>query len=197
VQLKTNEEALVQVLEFLTTFTVFLLILAAFFSSIATQFPHYDTTNVTIRDRAEEISEVLISSPGYVKTEGGYDTSWEGPAYGEYEINLGANKLQKLGLARGDGVYGILSLAKVNALRNKIHYITIEEVLALEPGQLVNISIESLDGKITYLEKGGIRTESTRNYVVYTRIVLIDDGTGDLEPCRLSVHLFAGGIRPR
>jgi hypothetical protein len=192
-RIQSDESGLIQVLEFLATFTIFLLILSAFFSSLATQFPRYETTDVTIREKAEEIAEILISSPGFVESG---DTSWEGPGYDPYTLNYGNNKLARLGLARDYTSYGILSLAKISGLKTKVYYITMEDVFALTSGQIMNITIYSLDSHITYLVKGGSRTGATTNYASYTRIVLVDEGDSKLTPCKLIVHLFCGGKRP-
>lgn len=186
---KDDESALVQVLEFLAVFTIFLLVLTAFFLSVSTQFPVYDTTDLRLRAKAEAVAEALISSPGAVESG---DTNWEGEGYKE-QLSLGPNRLVRLGLARDHDSYGILSESKIRRFASDyVDFLTIERVFALEHGMIINFTIIELDTKLIHLTKGGYRTDATTSVVTVTRIVLVDT-TKQLIPCKLIINLMAGG----
>ena len=192
-----NESGMVQVLEFIFIFTVFLLLLGSFYICVGSQFPRYDPRDIDSRIKVEEVSDMLIGDTGAM-TNG--DPHWD--RYTKEELNHGNNTLLRLGLARDHDSYGVLSINKITALYEDVRFTKAVETLALSRGQLVNISIKSLDDDLDDTQNwknldfkwGATPTGESKDFVIFTRLVLIDwDDGSSPTTARLTVNLFYGG----
>ena len=173
--LKRDREGMVQVIEFILVFTLFVILLSAFFSAIATQIPDNNLRDVETRLRAKQICETLVRDTG-VMSDG--DRHWELREIPE--INYGNSPLNRVGLARDASSYGILSLNKIRALDDKVLYGRMSEMLNLPSGLLINITVRTLEpvDRDTDLnvQWGAIRTVNSKNFVSYTKVVVVDNG---------------------
>lgn len=170
-----DRSAMVQVIEFIIVFSVFVLLLSAFFSSIATQIPTNNLGDVDIRMRASEISETLVRDTG-IMMDG--DTNWELREIPE--INYGNSPLQRIGLSKDTTSYGIISLTKVLAFKEKVLYTRTSDILNLKNGLLLNVTVITLepqgDGTDLNMVWGAQSTTTSKNFISYTKVVIIDNG---------------------
>jgi hypothetical protein len=197
---KNDRTGMVQVIEFILVFTIFVILLGAFFSAIATQIPSNNLKDVDTRLRAEQICETLVRDTG-IMSDG--DRNWELREIPE--INYGNSPLNRLGLARDVNSYGVLSLSKIKALDSKVLYSRMSEILNLPSGLLINITIRTLEPLDTdtdlKVEWGAIRTVNSKNFVSYTKVVIVDNGLAqeygltrpDMEKAEITVTLFYTG----
>ena len=198
--LKNDRTGMVQVIEYILVFTIFVILLGAFFSAIATQVPNNNLKDAETRLRAEQICETLVRDTG-IMSDG--DRNWELREIPE--INYGNSPLNRIGLARDVSSYGILSLNKIRALDDKVLYGRMSEILNLPSGLLINITLrtlEPLDEETDLgVEWGAIRTVNSKNFVSYTKVVIVDNGLGNefgvsrpkMEKAEISLTLFYTG----
>lgn len=199
-KIEDDQGGMVQVIEYIMVFTIFMILLSAFFSAIATQVPNDNLKDVDTRLRANQICEILIRETG-VMFDG--DRNWELREI--QEINYGNSPLSRIGLARDISSYGVLNVNKVKALDEKVLYGRMTEILNLPPGLLVNITIKTLEPRDPdtdlNVEWGGIRTVNSKNFVSYSKIVIVDNGLSQsygttrpsLEKAQITVTLFYTG----
>jgi hypothetical protein len=170
-----DRSAMIQVIEFIIVFSVFVLLLSAFFSSIATQIPSNNIKDVDTRMRANEICETLVRDTGMMMDG---DRNWELREIPE--INYGNSPLQRLGLSKDTESYGVISLAKVLALQQKVLYTRASEILNLKTGLLLNISVDTLepmdDATDLHMVWGAQPTATSKNFISYTKVVIVDNG---------------------
>ena len=199
-KLDQDERGIVQVIEYILVFTIFVILLSAFFSAIATQIPSNNLKDVDTRLRASQIAETLVRETG-VMSDG--DKNWELREI--QEINSGSSPLLRMGLAKDSDSYGVLSLGKVQALDEKVLYGRMADIFNLPQGLLLNITIKTLepvdpdtDLNVVW---GAVRTVHSKNFVSYTKVVVVDKGlvagygtTGPAkEKAELTVTLFYTG----
>jgi hypothetical protein len=195
-----DRTAMVQVIEFIIVFSVFVLLLSAFFSSIATQIPSNNIKDVDTRMRASEICETLVRDTG-IMTDG--DRNWE--LREVPEINYGNSPLQRLGLSEDKESYGVISLSKVLALKEKVLYTRASEILNLKTGLLLNVTVNTLepvgDETDLHVAWGAQSTTASKNFVSYTKVVILDNGyeysasssRPEFEKATITVTLFYTG----
>jgi len=195
-----DTQGMVQVIEFIMVFTIFVILLSAFFSAMATQLPNDNLKDIDTRLRANQICETLIRETG-VMFDG--DRNWELREI--QEINYGNSPLSRIGLARDISSYGVLNVNKVKALDDKVLYGRMTEILNLPSGLLVNITIKTLEPQDPdtdlNVEWGGIRTVNSKNFVTYSKVVIVDNGLSEsygttkssLENAEITVTLFYTG----
>jgi len=192
--IERDEHAIVQVVEFILVFTVFLILLSAFFAAVSTQFPEDNFDDIGSEIRVRDIALQLVRETGMTA---GADADWESHSAGE--LNYGSNGLTRLGLALSNDSPNWLSLAKIQALNEKLTYGLVTSVLDLHDGSMLNISFRSVDVNREDIRWGAHRTIHSTTASSYQCVVNIVD---DLEHSSdagvryiMTVSLFRNGAR--
>lgn len=166
---KKDKNGFVHVVEFMLAFTVFILILAGFFNAINLfSFP------IEIEPRgfgiAVSLTETIIGNSGLLKNN---STNWE-----DYNETILKNNITKFGLAK-DNIFGVLSLKKIDALKN-LSYATIKEVMNLKENENFNITIVILNQttQSTILSWGAIYGEDISKATVVRIVKVYDENSG-------------------
>ncbi len=192
--MRQEEDAIVQVVEFILVFTVFLILLSAFFAALSTQFPEGDFDNIGSEMKVRSLAMRFVRETGM--TANG-DTDWESHTSGE--LNYGSNGLKRLGFAASNLTPNELSLGKITALRDKLTYGLVTSILDLGTGFMINLTFIPLDDDdAESYYWGAHRTSRSTSASSYQRMVeVVDHSSTGIERegsnYRMTVTIFRNG----
>lgn len=150
-KLRNDDEGIANIIEFITSFMIFVILLAAFYGAIGVQFPKTNLIDLNERMKLVRIGNMLINEEGQTIT-GASD--WE-DFVGDTESikNIG-----RIGFAYSGQTAGVLSMKKINAINTifrtggdsleKAFYNKTRELMSLDTGQYFNIRVSSVPGFI-------------------------------------------------
>ncbi len=184
-----NNRGISRIVEFVIMFTVFLIIVATFYSlvNIWTRPPIVNYN----QEEAMRVSEVLIGNPGCLDNNNS-KTNWElYPAYYKEDAPDIDTNMTSLGFAKDKNSYGVLSMSKILGM-GKITYSKARILLGLSTGKNFNISFQII-GNETKICWGADYTNA-KNVGMYKRIVAVYNPiNNNYTSAKLTVRLFDGG----
>lgn len=156
-----DKKAVAHVVEYMLSFTVFILIISAFFSVI-----NFFTFPFVIGpegfDNALSLSDMLIGNSGLLKNN---STDWE-----DYNESVLIGNLTKFGLSH-NSTFGVLSKEKIDALYNMSYY-SVKDLMNIGASEDFTIKISYND---TELQQWGANYSDETDKVKIVRIVKIYD----------------------
>lgn len=148
---KDDDEGISHVIEFITSFIIFITLLTAFYTAVGVQIPKSNLIDLNERMKLVRVGNMLVNEEGQMTT---------GPSNWEdfIERTDGVNKIGRIGFAYSDQMKGVLSLKKIDAIRSvlgtgnvpleKALYNKTRELMSLDGGQYFNIEICTIPGFI-------------------------------------------------
>lgn len=193
-RLNRNDSGVAPVLEYLFAFTVFVLVLSVYFTSLGTLFPGYDTETTHLEEKCLVISESMMGNTGWLRGEtlqGGGTDEWETFNYNDLN-HVSHLELVSLGLSADNNSYGVLAYDKISALEMKVDFNTFTKIFSLKNNLHTNITIESENDIISF-SFGATVTKASRDMVTVDRFCVILKNEVRVMG-KLTVKLFYGGI---
>ena len=193
-RLNRDDCGVAPVLEYLFAFTVFVLVLSVYFTSLGTLFPGYDTETTHLEEKCIVISESMMGNTGWLRgetlQEGGTE-GWE--TYNYIDLNHVSHlEMVSLGLCAENNSYGVLAYDKITALEMKVDFNTFAKIFSLKNNLHVNITVES-ENDIISSSFGATVTKASRDMVTVERFCVIWKNEARVMG-KLTVKLFYGGV---
>ena len=193
-RLKRDDSGVAPVLEYLFAFTVFVLVLSVYFTSLGTLFPGYNTETTHLEEKCLILSESMMGNTGWLKGEtlqNGGTNEWE--TYNYNDLNHVPHlELVSLGLAAENNSYGVLAYDKITALEMNVDFNTFAKIFLLKNNLHANITVESENDIITS-SFGSTATGVSRDMVTVERYCVILKNEARITG-KLTVRLFYGGV---
>ncbi len=193
-RLKRDDSGVAPVLEYLFAFTVFVLVLSVYFTSLGTLFPGYNTETTHLEEKCLILSESMMGNTGWLKGEtlqNGGTNEWE--TYNYNDLNHVPHlELVSLGLAAENNSYGVLAYDKITALEMNVDFNTFAKIFSLKNNLHANITVESENDIITS-SFGSTATGVSRDMVTVERYCVILKNEARITG-KLTVRLFYGGV---
>ncbi len=180
---KNDDEGLTHIIEFSLSLIIVLVVLAGYFTAVDTQFIIHTPDDSKREHECIRFSEILMEDSGNAKIGSNLTTSsWE---------TLGADiliqDLTRPGLAKEGSPFGIISLEKVEGLRN-LTYKHLRSILAIDSYEF-NIEVSTTNG--TRLAFFGYSHDGAQKLSAVHRIVILSRGD-KVETGSLTFRLFEG-----
>jgi len=195
---KSDKRGIAPVLEYMFSFTIFILILSIYFSSIDTLFLPIDTDSTELQEKGIVIAENLMGAPGEIRDPDDpllTLQNWE--SIPGSELNDPDHfEVLSLGLRSNKGNYGVLSYNKMIKMTGELEETVIRDALGIKNNIAFNISVESIGSDIIRVSVGRSATQTTKNLISIERFCVIDNENAKIMG-KLSVKLFYGGKNTR
>ncbi|MDP7423205.1 MAG: hypothetical protein QGH40_15100 [bacterium] len=193
-RLNRDDKGVAPVLEYLFAFTVFVLVLSVYFTSLGTLFPGYNTETTHLEEKCLVLSDSLMGNTGWLKGEtlqDGGTEEWETHNYNDLN-HVSHLELVSLGLCAENDSYGLLSYDKITALEMKVDFNTFAKIFSLNNNLHANITVET-ENDIISASFGATVTKASREMVTVERICVIWKNEARIMG-KLTVKLFYGGV---
>jgi predicted GH43/DUF377 family glycosyl hydrolase len=148
---RDDSEGISHVIEFITSFIIFVILLTAFYSAIGVQFPKSNLVDLNERMKLVRVGNMLINEEGQMNNS---SSNWE-----DFVGNINnIENIGRIGFAYSDQTAGVLSMKKINAINTvlssgispleKALYNKTSELMGLDDGQYFNLQMYALPGYI-------------------------------------------------
>jgi len=199
--LRSDEGGVANVIEFVSAFLIFVIILAAFFTGLSIVTERIVLEDLAARTRAESLSTQLISSTGGIMDSGELMRNWEDYPVVDENNDGAVNIYEDLafgGLAY-EGEVGVVDAGKLARIANanptdqRSIYTSFKRTYNIEDGRNFDIALLYLDTDELYFSWPG-ENDLAISQTLFTRYVLLRTGDGSLHDMRMIFTFYEGGI---
>lgn len=141
-----SEEGVVRIVEFFIVFGVFVIFFVLFLHALTNVYVSNQEPNEDLNSKSIEITNLLIEDTG--RLENG-TREWE--LYSASELN---GNLARLGLADNGSSHGVLSVRKLDALRDNVSYNVSKKTLGIEKWQNLHMNVVQINNSEVLLNYG-------------------------------------------
>jgi hypothetical protein len=175
-----SEDGVVRIVEFFIVFGVFLILFVLFLHALSNVYISNQNPYEDLNSKSIEITNLLIEDTG--RLENG-TREWE--LYPMAELN---GSLARLGLAEKGSSHGLLSIRKLDALRDNVSYNVSKKAVGLENWQNLHVNIVQINNSEVILNYG-IDLDKANALSSFRRIALLKKDNEYIS-VELTVNIF-------